>query len=80
MALSLFLKKLVNRYWNIAGYLVQLRIEPPAFRAAERKVSELIDDERAEEALALIQSLPPDWQNDPNFISLALFAQFGRED
>lgn len=62
---------LLDKYWNVRGWLVHLRIESPAFRRTKRAIAELIDDGKLELAKVRIRALPLDWQNDPDFIRLS---------
>ena len=63
--------KLTEEYFEIAGHLIQIRIEPPDFIKKRKRISRLIDNQEYADALAEINKLPIDWINDREIVRLA---------
>lgn len=68
--------KLTDYFYEIEGHIIRIRIEPPEFRRQLKEISELVDNENNKEALARIDQLPIEWQNDEEFVRLLSYVNF----
>lgn len=71
--------KLTDQYFEIAGHLVRIRVEPPEFRQKLKEISDLINNKDYDKVKNILNSLPLEWQQDEEFIRIMTFIHFMEE-
>ncbi len=70
------MKKIIDKFYHIFGYHIQIRILPDEFKADEKRICTLIDDEKFVEAKVAIEAAYKRWGSDPDLIRLDTFSSF----
>lgn len=72
--------KIIDQYFLIPGYEVHLRILPDEFKADEKHISNLIDNNKFDEAKVALETAYKRWgHNDPDLIRLGTFHSFMKD-
>lgn len=74
------LRRIWERWYNVLGHEIHIRIEPPEFKETVRRISRLVDDRKDGQAKKEIEAAYSRWGCDPELIRLDHLNSFLNED
>lgn len=75
------MKKIIERWYNLFGYEIHIRMEPEEFKEDMRHLYNLVDDHRWDEYKVAYEAACKRWDpNDPELIRASTFATIYMEE
>jgi hypothetical protein len=73
------MKQIINKWYNIFGYEIEIRMLPHEFKMDLKHLSNLVDDKKYSEFKQALDTAYKRWGYDPELIRISTFADFMEE-